>query len=551
MYRLHVKLMEGEMAHSAAENNAGDNAKGNVQHNVQDNVEVISTLPAGPRERRIATAVILLSIIFFLVVAPFAKVGLAEVWPFIPIYQSALVINDLITSMLLFAQFHIVRLRALLVVACGYLFTTAITIAHTLSFPGLFSASGLGAGAQTTAWIYMLWHIGFPLFVIAYAWLKNHPHKVVPREHSRAVVISSVAAVLALAAGIALLTTAGHDLLPPIMVDHGYTPLMIFVVGSTWAFSVVALAAMWRQRPHTVLDLWLTVVMCAWIFDIALAAVLNAGRFDVGFYAGRIYGLLAASFVLIMLLFENSVLYSRLAERTAELKSANKELESFAYSVSHDLRAPLRAMDSFTRILETDYGAELDAEGLRVLGRVRAGAERMGRLIEDLLAFSRLGREPLRTEHVSLDELTREVIDEQLAQSKGRELDISVGRLGEAEGDPTLLRQVLANLLGNAIKFTAKTPEAAVEVGCLEGSDGQTRTYYVKDNGAGFDMQYAGKLFSVFQRFHRPDEFEGTGVGLAIVQRIIHRHGGRIWADAEPGRGATFFFTLGKSRSEF
>lgn len=519
-----------------------------TQSAAENHVEVISTLPAGRRERRIAAAVVLLSIAFFIVAAPFAKVGLAKIWPFIPIYQSALVITDLMTSMLLFAQFRIVRSRALLVMACGYLFTAAITVAHTLSFPGLFSESGLGAGVQTTAWIYMIWHVGFPLFVIAYAWLKSHPGQVVPREHSRSVVIASIAAVLAVVSGTALLTTAGHDLLPPIMAGHHYTPLMVFVVGSTWAFSVIGLGALWWRRPHTVLDLWLTVVLCAWIFDIALAAVLNAGRFDLGFYAGRIYGLLAASFVLIMLLFENSVLYSKLAERTAELESANKDLESFSYSVSHDLRAPLRAVSGFANVLETDHGENLDAEGRRLLGRVRAGAERMGRLIDDLLAFSRFGREPLQAARFSMDSLVNEALDELRAQGKGRRIDFCVRQLGDVEADRALLRQVLMNLLGNAVKFTAKTPEAVIEVGCREGSNGQAKTYYVKDNGAGFDMHYADKLFGVFQRFHRPDEFEGTGVGLAIVQRIIHRHGGHIWADARPGEGAAFFFTLASGR---
>jgi signal transduction histidine kinase len=516
-----------------------------MQDDVEQRTEVLSTLPAAPSERRIALATVLVSIVVFAALAPFAQTPLAKVWAFIPVYESALVINDLITAVLLLAQFRIVRTRALLVIACGYLFTATITVAHALTFPGLFSDSGLlGANPQSTAWLYMFWHGGFPLLVIAYAMLKSRDEATVARGRVGAAVGLGVLTVFAAVSGLTLLATVGQELLPAIMRGNRYTPAMIFVVGSVWASSIVALIALWRRRPYSVLDAWLMVVMCAWVFDIALSAVLNAGRFDLGFYAGRIYGLLAASFVLIMLLFENTTLYARLAERTAQLQAANRELEAFTYSVSHDLRAPLRAIDGFSGILEADYRERLDEEGRRLLARVRRNAQRMEKLIEDLLAFSRLGRQPIRTVSVSLDDLVHEVLNELQPARPERAATISVGRLGAVEADPALLRHVLTNLLGNAIKFTGKTAVPAIEVGCRETTRDKTRTYYVKDNGAGFDMQYADKLFGVFQRLHRPDDFEGTGVGLAIVQQIIHRHGGRVWADAKPGEGATFYFTL-------
>jgi light-regulated signal transduction histidine kinase (bacteriophytochrome) len=309
---------------------------------------------------------------------------------------------------------------------------------------------------------------------------------------------------------------------------------------------------MWRRRPHSVLDLWLMVVMCAWLFDIALAAVLNAGRFDLGFYAGRIYGLLAASFVLIVLLLENSVLYARLVEaheserrKSAELQAVNKELDAFSYSVAHDLRAPLRAVDGYAGMLEDTYAGRLDAEGRRLLGVVRASSQLMGRLIDALLNLARIGRQALRTQPVELDPLVNQVIDELRAGCSGRSIEFAVGKLGTALADPALLKQVLANLLGNAIKFTRDRNPAVVEVGCRrEAEKGGAIVYYVKDNGAGFDMRYSDKLFGVFQRLHRTEEFEGTGVGLSIVQRVINRHGGRVWADSRPGEGATFYFTL-------
>ena len=229
-----------------------------------------------------------------------------------------------------------------------------------------------------------------------------------------------MAAALVAALGVTCLATAGQDVLPAIMRGNTYTPARLSVVSAVWALSLLALVVLWRRRPHSVLDLWLMVVMCAWLFDIALAAVLNHGRFDLGFYAGRMYGLLAASFVLAMLLLENGMLYARLVEahegerrerqraeqKSTELMVANKELEAFSYSVSHDLRAPLRAMDGFARILDEDYGERLDAEGRRLIGVVRKSSQRMGHLIDDLLAFSRLGRQPLRTERVQVD--TRE-----------------------------------------------------------------------------------------------------------------------------------------------
>jgi PAS domain S-box-containing protein len=275
----------------------------------------LPTLPASRFDRRLALAVVAVSTLIFAALAPFARLQLPEVWPFIPSYESALAINDLITAVLLYAQFRTFRARALLWLASGYLFTAFMAVVHALTFPGLFSPTGLlGAGPQSTAWLYMFWHCGFPLAVIGYALQKPNGGEAGPgfRSAGGAVALSLIA-VAAAVAGLALLATAGQGALPAIMQGNGYTPLLIGVVSAVWALSFAALLALWLRRPHSVLDLWLMVVMCAWLFDIALAAVLNAGRFDLGFYAGRIYGLMAASFVLIVLLLETSALYSRLA----------------------------------------------------------------------------------------------------------------------------------------------------------------------------------------------------------------------------------------------
>jgi len=231
-------------------------------------------------------------------------------------------------------------------------------------------------------------------------------------------------------------------------------------------------------------------------------------------------------------------------ERTQQLEAANRELEAFSYTISHDLRAPLRAVSGFTSILFEEYADAMPAEARGYLKRVKDSGDHMGHLVDDLLAFSRLGRQVVRTQRVNI----RGIVDralEQLAPSlDGRQVEVTIGELPDAACDAALVEQVFVNLLSNAFKYSRPREHARVEVGVL-GDDGvEGATYFVRDNGAGFDMEYAGKLFGVFQRLHRSEDFEGTGVGLAIVHRIVERHGGRIWAEAKVDAGATFYFTL-------
>jgi light-regulated signal transduction histidine kinase (bacteriophytochrome) len=238
----------------------------------------------------------------------------------------------------------------------------------------------------------------------------------------------------------------------------------------------------------------------------------------------------------------NDGLEQRVAMRTQELEAANRELEAFAYSVSHDLRAPLRAIDGFARILREEHASGLDAEGDRVVAVIGKNARRMGQLIDDILAFSRIGRQEMRCTIVPMHNIAQEVYDELKGVEGERTILFTLAPLPPAHGDPALIRQVLHNLLGNSIKYTRPREIAEVEVGCRCG-DGE-HVYFVRDNGVGFDMKYAGKLFGVFQRLHEVEEFEGTGVGLAIAQRIVLRHGGRIWGEGKEGEGAAFYFTL-------
>ena len=238
----------------------------------------------------------------------------------------------------------------------------------------------------------------------------------------------------------------------------------------------------------------------------------------------------------------NTELEQRVIERTTQLQAANHELEAFSYSVSHDLRAPLRAVDGFSLAVLEDYGPVLPEQGRRYLETIRSSTQQMGELIDDLLAFSRLSRLPLHQKMFAMEALVRSALTEVRAEHKSREIEVRLGELPECLGDPALLKHVWVNLLSNAFKYSRNREHALVEVG-TRVENGET-VYFVRDNGAGFDMHYADKLFGVFQRLHRQEDYEGTGVGLAIVQRIVQRHGGRVWGEGYVDRGATFYFTL-------
>lgn len=239
----------------------------------------------------------------------------------------------------------------------------------------------------------------------------------------------------------------------------------------------------------------------------------------------------------------NAELENRVQVRTAQLTAANEELEAFTYSVAHDLRAPLRHIDAFTRILQEDYAGSFPSEAAQLLETIRRGSENMSRLVNDLLDLARVGRQELKKERISLNLLINEVIAEMARETKGRHIEWQIARLPFVEGDPGLLKQVFANLLSNAVKYTRPREKAIVEID-LRAVNGQ-RAIFVRDNGVGFDMKYAAKLFGVFHRLHRAEEFEGTGVGLAIVERVVKRHGGHAWAESDGSHGATFYFTLG------
>jgi PAS domain S-box-containing protein len=239
-------------------------------------------------------------------------------------------------------------------------------------------------------------------------------------------------------------------------------------------------------------------------------------------------------------------LNAELQAYTSQLEVANKELEAFSYSVSHDLRAPLRHIDGFVKLLTKQSGSCMDDQGRRYLGIIADSAQRMGALIDDLLIFSRMSRAELRRTRVSSDSLVHGAVEGLQPEINDRHINWNIGALPEVDADPAMLQQVWVNLISNAVKYTRPRDAAEIEIGCAEHGNGEY-IFFVHDNGVGFDMQYAHKLFGVFQRLHRAEEFEGTGIGLANVSRIVHRHGGRVWAEAQPNAGATFYFSLPKS----
>ena len=239
----------------------------------------------------------------------------------------------------------------------------------------------------------------------------------------------------------------------------------------------------------------------------------------------------------------NEELEARVAQRTAQLEVSNRELEAFTYSVSHDLRAPLRHVAGFSKILIEDFSSGMESEAQRHLQRIQDGTQRMGVLVDELLNLARVGRHALRLQSTGLNSVIEEVVSLLRPASEGRAISWKIANLPPANCDPILLKQVFQNLIANALKFTRPRERAVIEIGHLQ-ENGQT-VIFIRDNGVGFNMKYNDKLFGVFQRLHRAEDFEGTGIGLATVQRIIHKHGGRIWAEAELDKGATFFFTLG------
>lgn len=515
----------------------------------------LSTAPARRSDRRIALAIIAPSLLVFLAAVPFARTQLAPIWAFIPAYESALAINDLVTATLLYVQFTIFRSPALLVLAAGYMFCAFIAVPHALTFPGLLSATGwLGAGPQSTAWLYVFWHAGFPASVILYVWLGKPARAANAVPSSLSPVPASIAIVAVLVCILTWLATAGNGVLPSIMQGNRYTPIAVAVLGATWLCSVAAVFALLLRRPQTMLDLWLVIVMSAWIFDVALSAVFNGGRFDLGFYAGRLYGLAASSFVLIMLLLETGVLYARLARsmetrgrghavqlRAAESArdaavSADRAKSRFVATVSHDLRQPLHAMNLFISALRRRVSGE---EATRLVEGMATAAASMQGMFNSMLDVSKLDAGAIEPsfadfpiEHV-LTHLRAAFAGP--AANKGLTLEIPAAK-ALVHSDPVLLESVLRNLLSNAIRYTRS---GEVTLACR--ADGDVVEIDVRDTGPGIPETQHEAIFEEFRRLDGSTQSErGLGLGLAIVRRLVGLLDASISLQSAVGHGSTF-----------
>lgn len=546
----------------------------------------LSTLRPEPRDRQVALAVVLVSAAFFLAAVPFAKVQLAKVWPFIPIYESALIISDWLTAALLIGQYKILRSRSLLVLASGYLLTSLAAVAHMLTFPGLFAPDGLlGAGPQTTAWLYMFWHAGFPTAVIIYA--RQAPPEPSPVRDTTGGLFAPVAkcclVILFAVGAVVVLTTAGHERLPPILDHELYTPAYISAIATVGALTLAALVTVIRRRPRSVLDLWLMVVLCAWLFDIALSAALNHRRFDLGFYAGRIYGLLAASFVLVALTFENVKLYARVVrafdreraerrlvqQRTAELNEAKALLEKRVAARTSALAASNRdLMREVSDRKRAEHALRRSQAELRELAAISSSAReqekrRIARELHDELAqtlatlrleMDRLGEQQTTASGLPLPKLAdmRSLVDEAVTSTRRIASDLRpamLDDLGLAAAVQWLTEAfeqrhgIDCELIVEPVDFDLDEPYASTAYRIVQESltnvarhaqatrawvsllreNGQV-VLRVRDNGVGFEPLVRRKP---------------TSFGLAGLRERAYLVDGKLRIESAPGRGTT------------
>ncbi len=529
----------------------------------------LSTAPATYGERAIAISLVAVSLAAFIATVPYVRVPLKPVPAFIPAYQSALFLVDLVTAVLLLGQFARLRSRAVLVLAAGYLFDAAMIIPHTLSFPGVFAPNGLlGAGEQTTAWLYVFWHGGFPLFVLGYVYYRNHAKDVLSDDFAPAI-LAAIGGVAVLAAALTLLATAGHDLLPRVMQGDNYSMLVTKGVSpAVWILTFVALLAVWR-RNTSVLDLWLTVVLTSWLFDIALAAVFGSSRFDLGFYAGRMYGLIAASIVLIALLAEMVRLYGQLTEALRLSEDRNLELVSTQEAASRAQRMEAIAQitggmahdfnNLFTVIcgnLELIAKATSNAERVERSARNAMVAARRGaRLTRQLLAFG--GQKIDRAGSIDPNRLIHDL--EPLLSRAAGGMEVLTGltpAIHPIEVDATHFEAALANLMANAREARAgrviiETRNVIIDAGqpgsAPDAAPGEHVMVAVRDTGLGMSADIAARAFEPF--FSTKKEGKSSGLGLSQVYGFVRGAGGHVRIDSQLGRGTSVCMFFPKSRN--
>ncbi|MFL9912316.1 MASE4 domain-containing protein [Paraburkholderia sp. RL17-337-BIB-A] len=511
---------------------------------------ILSNLSPGRAQRRLALAVVLALLVALLIVAgPLSTIKPGRIDAFVPAYSMTLFVIDSVTAVLLFAQFSIIRSRALLVVGSGYLFTALIAISWMLTFPGAFAPGGLlGAGLQTTNWLYILWHAGFSMFIIAYALLNEaDPTKGLWRGSAGAAILSSVVMTAAVVCAATVLVTAGHALLPRNMLDAvRFSTIRIYIAGYQILLSVAALIVLWVRR-RSVLDLWLMVVMCAYVIEVCLIAYPNPVRFSIGWYAGRLCGLLSGSLVLFVLLYEITTLYAQMLravfaqrrEREARLVTA----EAVAATIAHEVKQPLTAM-----VTNADAGLRwlnratpgLD-ETNAALEQIVANGHRAAAVIQRVRAMFRTG--DLNRTAFDVNGLIGETLALVRADLQKHRILVRIElneQLPQVIGDRIQLQQVLLNLITNAIDSMVAIDVPRVLSVKSEVDAGGGVQVWVRDTGSGIGSHDIDRIFDpLFTK--KPD---GMGMGLAICRSIIEAHNGRIWVVPNKARGAVFQFVI-------
>jgi signal transduction histidine kinase len=511
---------------------------------------ILLSLSPSRAQKRLALAVVLVVLAaLFITEGPLSTTQAPRIDAFVPAYATAMFVNDSITAVLLFAQFSILRSRALLAIASGYLFTALMLIPWTLTFPGIFTPTGLlGAGLQSTHWLYIVWHAGFPMFVVAYALLKDaDPAKRLWQGSARAAILSSVAVTAAVVWAVTFLVTAGNAHLPRIALDPvRFSSLWLYAAGFLALLSVFALIVLWIRR-RSVLDLWLMVVVCAYLTEFWLISFPIPLRFSVGWYVARFCGLLSGSLVLFVLLYEITTLYARLLravfahrrEREARLMTG----DAVSATIAHEVKQPLSGM-----IANADAGLRWLDRSTPDLDKAKASFElivadghRAGAVIESIRAiFKKDARN-----RTSLD--INELIGEALALTRGdlQRHGILVRaepkeQLPRVRGDRIQLQQVLLNLITNAIDSMVAKEGSRVLCVRSEGGDGGSVIVSVADTGTGIGSQELGRIFNPLFT----TKSGGMGMGLSICRSIIEAHDGQLWVAPNKPEGAVFQFML-------
>ena len=506
-----------------------------------------SVSPSRP-QRRLALAVVLALLGgLFVLAGPLSNLQLARIDAFVPAYGTAIFVNDLITAVLLFNQFAILRSRAVLAISSGYLFAALMVIPWMLTFPGVITPDGLlGAGLQSTNWLYILWHAGFPTFVIAYALLKEaDPPRRLWKGSVGATILSSIAMTAAAVCAVTVLVTAGDAYLPRISLDRvHFSTLWLYVAGCLILWNLLALILLWIRR-RSVLDLWLMVVICAYAIEIYLVSFPGLARFSAGWYAGRVFGFVSASLVLFVLLYEITTLYAQLLravlaqrrEREARLVTG----DAVSASIAHELKQPLSGMTTNAyaglRFLERSMPDEVK----EALDEIVADGHRAAAVIESIRAMFKKDAE----NRTSLD--INELINETLALTRGdlQRHGISVQTTPNAKaprvrGDRIQLQQVLMNLITNAIDSMAAKDGARILRLRSEIDGGRSVIVSVADTGTGIGSQEIERIFNPLFT----TKSGGMGMGLSICRSIIEAHDGRLWVAPNKPEGAVFQFML-------